>query len=201
MTAPEVGPLVHRRSVEFEAFDSGDGLTVVGRLQDVRPWADGEHMPVVLHRMELRVVVSLADMAITESVATMGNYPQHECPAIAPAFAGLVGLSVGRGYTRQVQRRFGGAAGCSHLEHLARALGPVVVQAVASCRARTVAQGAAEEYLSAGSGGWLRDTCHVWADGGVGPRKLALGWRPGEGPVPAPPLAQIEAERGIPPGS
>lgn len=198
MAPPEGAPLVHRRTVDFEAYDHGDALTVVGRLQDVRPWADGERVPVVLHRMELRVGIALATMVITEAAASMADYPHAECPAIEPAFAGLVGLSVGRGYTREVQRRFGGAAGCSHLEHLARSLGPVVVQAVASCRARAVAEGRAEEYLSAGGGDWLRNTCHIWADGGVGLRKLATGWRPGNGPFPAPPLADIEAGIGTP---
>lgn len=190
------GDLVHRRTVEFDAYDDGDRLTVVGRLQDVRPWADGRTLPQVLHRMELRVVVRLADLVITEVAPTMQNFPHAECPAIEPAFQGLVGLSVGRGYTREVQRRFGGVSGCSHLEHLARSLGPVVVQAVASRRAKAVAEGREVEYLSADGGTWLRNTCHIWADDGVGLRKLAVGWRPGRGPVPAPPLGQVLAEYG-----
>lgn len=190
------GHLVHRRTVEFEAFDGGDRVTVVGRLQDARPWADGTTSPTVLHRMELRVVVRLLDMVIVEAVPAMHDYPHAECPAIEPAFQGLVGLSVARGYTREVQRRFGGAAGCSHLEHLARSLGPVVVQALASRRARAVAEGREEEYLSADGATWLRNTCHVWAEDGVGVRKLAAGWRPGQGGVPAPSLEQVLAERG-----
>lgn len=194
MAVPGDAPLVHRRTVEFEAFDGGATLTVVGRLQDLRPWADGDPLPQVLHRMELRVVIRLADLVITEAEASMGDYPHQECPAIAPVFAGLVGLSVGRGYTREVQRRFAGAAGCSHLEHLARSLGPVVVQAVASRRAKAVADGSLDEYLSADGGDWMRNTCHIWADGGVGLQKLALGWRPGNSTVPAPLLAELQAE-------
>ena len=87
------------------------------------------------------------DLTITEAVAEMHTFPHTECPGIAPAFAGLVGLSVARGYTREVQARFGGPQGCTHLEQLARSLGPVVVQAVTSRRARAVSRGGAEDLL------------------------------------------------------
>ena len=63
--------------------------------------------------MELRVVVRLDDLCITAADAVMHTFPHTECPGIAPAFAGLVGLSVARGYTRQVQSRFGGPRGSS----------------------------------------------------------------------------------------
>lgn len=191
------GDLVHRRTIEYEVRQRDNGFDVVGRLQDQRPWADGTTSPVVLHSMELAVTVQLADLVITDAVATMHNFPHVECQAIEPAFAGLVGLSVARGYTREVQRRFGGAAGCSHLEHLARSLGPVVIQAVASARARARAAatgGDASEEMAPGATGWMRNTCHIWAEGGIGEQKVALGWRPGRGAFPAPPLEELSAD-------
>lgn len=189
---------VHRRTVSFEAYEQPGALEVVGRLLDERPWADGHVVTQVLHQMELRVVIRLDDLVIVEASPAMEHFPHAECPAIEPAFEGLVGLAVGRGYTREVQRRFGGVSGCSHLEHLARTLGPVVVQAVASHRAKAVAEGREKEFLSAEGGAWLRNTCHVWADGGVGLAKLAAGWRPGRSPVPAPALADIRGGAGAP---
>jgi hypothetical protein len=39
---------------------------------------------------------------------------------------------------------------------------------------------------------WMRNTCHLWAEGGPAERKLALGWRPGT-VWPVPPLAEFEA--------
>lgn len=188
------GLLVHRRSVELDAYEGTGSLTVVARLTDQRPWADGARIAQVLHQMELRVVVGVPDLVITAAEAVMHDFPHSECPAIAPAFEQLVGLSVGRGYTREVQHRFGGVSGCSHLEHLARALGPMVVQAVASLRAKAVADGRASDHLSTENGGWMRNTCHIWADGGVGPQKLAIGWRPGTSTSPVPPVDQIADE-------
>jgi hypothetical protein len=186
--------LLHRRTITFDVSDAGAEVTVVGTLTDERPWATEPFGPPVLHRMELVVSVRLADLRIVDAQATMHDFPHSECPAIAPAFRGLIGLSVARGYTRQVQERFGGIRGCSHLEHLARLIGPTVVQAAASLRARQVAEGADPDVGVAGGGQWLRNTCHVWADGGVGQQKLALGWRPGSTPVPVPPLAELQAE-------
>ena len=191
--ASDAGPDVplHRRSIVYEAFEEGDDLRVRGRLEDVRPWADGERSVSLVHDMSLSVTVRVEDMTITRATAEMRVFPHAECPAILEAFEGLVGLGVARGYTRAVQERFGGPQGCSHLEHLARSLGPVVVQAVTSRRARALGRGETPDLLSGAATPWARDTCHVWAEGGVAEQKLAAGWRPGIGPYPAQPVEVI----------
>ncbi len=176
---------VHRRTIAFEVFEDGAHLDVVGRLRDERPWAAGTASVEHVHDLELRVRVRTGDLAIVDAAATMGTFPHAECPAIAPAFAGLVGLCVGRGYTRAVQERFGGPRGCTHLEHLARALGPVVLQAATSGRAARAERGEAVDLLVGDGRPPIADTCHVWASGGVAEQKLAAGWRPGTGPYPA----------------
>jgi len=179
---------LHRRSISYEAYDAGDDLVVVGRLTDARPWAVGTDAVVTVHDMELRVRVRTTDLTILGATAVMHTFPHTECPGIEPAFAGLVGLSVVRGYTREVQARFGGPRGCTHLEHLARSLGPVVIQAVTSQRALAVARGESEDLLSDGAGTgspWARDSCHIWAEGGIADQKLAAGWRPGTGSYPS----------------
>jgi hypothetical protein len=182
---------LHRRSIEYEAFTTEDGVSIVGKLRDSRPWATDGTSVVIVHDLELRVTVRLSDMTITESKATMHAFPHNECPGIVEAFAGLVGLNVARGYTRAVQGLFGGPRGCTHLEHLARSLGPVVIQAMTSKRALAVERGEAESIFVGTSNPVALNTCHVWAEGGVAEQKLAAGWRPGEGPYPSPPLEVI----------
>ncbi len=186
------GAPVHRRTITFDAYPAADTLEIVGTLRDERPWAEGTDAVALVHDLELAVVVELSGLAIRSAEATMRTFPHAECPAIAPAMAGLADLAVGRGYTRAVQQRFGGPLGCSHLEHLARALGPVVVQAATSVRARQVADGLAPDLLG-GDGSWMSGTCHVWAAGGVAEAKLAAGWRPGRGSYPAPEVAAFVA--------
>lgn len=197
--APDVDAVaLHRRSIDYRAFAVEDDLVVVGRLTDSRPWAEDGSGVATVHDMELRVRIRTMDLTIIGATAEMYAFPHTECPAIEAAFAGLEGLSVARGYTREVQTRFGGPRGCTHLEHLARSLGPVVIQAVTSRRARSVSRGESADLLSedGGSGSpWARDSCHVWAAGGVADQKLAAGWRPGVGPYPSPALVTF-LERG-----
>jgi hypothetical protein len=179
---------LHRRAIDYRAWTAEDDLVVVGRLTDSRPWAEDGTAVATVHDLELRVRVRTADLTITGASAEMHTFPHTECPTIEAAFAGLVGLNVARGYTREVQTRFGGPRGCTHLEHLARSLGPVVIQAVTSRRALSVSRGESEDLL-AGAGGtgspWARDSCHIWAEGGIADQKLAAGWRPGTGPYPS----------------
>jgi hypothetical protein len=182
---------LHHRAIDYHAFAADEDLVVVGRLTDSRPWAEDGSAVATVHDMELRVRVRTSDLTIVGATAEMHTFPHTECPGIEAAFAGLEGLSVARGYTRAVQARFGGPRGCTHLEHLARSLGPVVIQAVTSRRARSVSLGESADLLAgaAGTGSpWARDSCHIWAEGGIADQKLAAGWRPGVGPYPSPAL-------------
>jgi Protein of unknown function (DUF2889) len=174
----------------MEVFVRGEHFAVIGTLSDQRPWASGALGPNELHRMELAVVVRRADLVVVDAVADMKTFPHVECTAIEPKFGELIGLSVARGYTSAVQERFGRERGCSHLEFLARALGPVVVQAVTSTAARQVEGGepypAGERALT-----FLANTCHVWIEGGEGEKKVAMGWRPGMFGFPAPSASEM----------
>lgn len=190
--------VLHRRSIEFDVVDAGKVLEIAGRLRDTRPWADEGEAVSVVHDMELRVTVRVDDMVITQAGAQMHSFPHTECPGIAQAFAGLVGLGVARGYTREVQARFGGAKGCTHLEQLARSLGPVVVQAVTSRRALAVSRGEADDLITGQASPWARDSCHIWKEGGIADQKLAAGWRPGVGPYPSPPLEALDESDATP---
>jgi Protein of unknown function (DUF2889) len=197
---------VHRRTIEMDAFDLDGEIRVVGRLRDDRPWHPDPVLESV-HHMELEITVAKAGLVITAAEARMHMFPHAECPQITPVFdgpGGLVGLSIGRGYTRAVQERFSGVKGCAHLAHLSTVLGPVVVQAVTSARARerVATEAALAEGLPGGPGdgatgagaGWsgpMVNTCHIWAEGGIGQQKIDLGWRPGRDGFPAVPLPEI----------
>jgi hypothetical protein len=126
----------------------------------------------------------------------MGAFPHAECPSIEGAFRDLIGLSVSRGYTSAVQERFGRQRGCAHVEFLARALGPVVIQAMTSSMARQAEDGGERP---GGEGGmpWLTNTCHVWAEGGPGLAKVEAGWRPGHSEYPAPAVVEIRRRQGL----
>jgi hypothetical protein len=179
----------HRRTVTIECFDTDDGLEVHGRLVDERPWAAADAVPI-LHDMELVVLVNPDDMTITDAHAGMNSFPHAECPSITPAFRSLIGLSVARGYTRRVQELLGREHGCSHLEFLARALGPAAIQAMASSSRRR-GDSFVRRDPESGPSAWLVNTCHLWGEGGIGAEKMTLGWQPGAVSYPTPSLVEL----------
>jgi hypothetical protein len=181
---------VHRRTIGIEVFVRDEYFVVIGMLTDVRPWASGTLGPRDLHGMELAIVVRRSDLMIVDAVADMKTFPHAECTDIEPKFSELIGLSVARGYTSAVQERFGRERGCSHLEFLARAIGPAVIQSVTSAAAQQFENGnsypGGERALT-----FLSNTCHVFIDDGPGVQKIAIGWRPGMFGYPAPTVAEI----------
>ncbi len=182
---------VHRRTIDLQVYLRDEHFVVIGTLHDQRPWATEATGPRDLHRMELAIVVRRADLVIVDAEADMRAYPHAECTTIEPAFRDLIGLSVARGYTRAVQDRFGRQRGCSHLEFLARALGPAVIQAITSAASmrRKLGDGV-EEFGAVGLRGMM-NTCHVWAEDGPGFEKIDMGWRPGDSEYPAPVAVEI----------
>lgn len=185
--SPAPSGAIHRRSVIMDSYLSDDEhMTVVGRLTDQAPW----HEPgqEVIHDMVLIVTVRLADLVITSAEAEMRSFPHAECPLIAPAFAQLEGLSVRKGFSRELRQRLGGASGCAHLGELARAMGPAVVRTATTTlgkRRKSGEEGAGPVPLPLGS-------CHFWAADGDGPRKVEAGWVPGSVPFPVPPVAHFQ---------
>ena len=182
---------VHRRTITMEVFQRGEYFAVVGTLHDERPWASGDYSPRDLHFMDLGLVVRRADMTIVDAAADMRTFPHAECTDIEPTFRDLIGLSVARGYSGAVQERFGRQRGCSHLEFLARAIGPVVVQGITSSAAWQVERGDGEHPMREGGFSFLTNTCHVWTEDGPGAQKIALGWRPGLLGYPAPSVDDV----------
>jgi hypothetical protein len=184
---------LHRRSLVIDAVESEhDGepaLQLQGRLTDERQATGGAQ---VVHDMHLTLTVRLSDAVIVSADARMGAFPHPECPRITPAFEGLVGLSVARGYATALRTAVGGVAGRAHLYELARAMGAAVLQGRASYGAARRAAGA-EPALQPEALTALRGTCHVWAPGGTGERKVAAGWLPSPDRYPAPALSEIVA--------
>jgi hypothetical protein len=190
--ADSAGRPVYRRSIGVESVMADDDhLRVTGHLRDERPPMDGDgpERPMVVHDMSLSLTVRIADLVVVDVVADMSAFPHTECPLITSRFAHLIGVPVRRGFSRELNRRLGGVAGCSHLVEIARSIAPVVTQSMLSGRVpirRDPAEPAEPSRLPVGS-------CHLWQPDGVAVRKLGAGWIPGTGPRPVPPLRVFTA--------
>ncbi len=159
---------VHVREIRIDAVETlapGDApasLRVHGMLEDRRPrnmpdWI--QHDGDVIHHMEVTLTVSWPALVITTIEGTMRTVPHPEvCPDAVPPLQSLVGIAVGRGFTRAVNERIGRERGCTHVAALIQAMGPVVRQGA----------GAAFGFVRPGSGAmaWVINSCQAWRVGG-----------------------------------
>ncbi|MDQ2796068.1 MAG: DUF2889 domain-containing protein [Actinomycetota bacterium] len=186
---------VHKRSLDIEIFDDEQGFTVLGHLTDRRPWHDDPSRQV-LHDMTIELGIDPATLTITSATSQMSAFPHAECPLVTMRFGNLVGLSVGRGYSKALRDVFGGVTGCAHVYELARTAGAAVVQGNLSRQAKKAHDtGTVRNIDPDRLKAMMAGTCHVWAVDGVAPAKLDLGWRPA-GVFPVPSLEQLRDQQG-----
>lgn len=163
----------HVRTIRVEAVEDGDdALLISGTLVDERPRGGDEWFgaagPRVIHQMQLGLRVRHPDLVITDVHGGMESHPYRVCPEALPALHQLVGVSVGRGFTRAVNERLGRHRGCAHLTALIHAMGPVVRQAVGPT-----------DPSRDDDRPWVIDTCHAWRENGRLHQLLRAGDREG----------------------
>jgi Protein of unknown function (DUF2889) len=169
--APTPRP-VHVRTIRVEIAQAGGReLDVIATLIDERPADDlkwfGATAPPVIHDMRLALRVRHPDLVITAVRSEMASHPYTICPEALPPLQQLVGLSIARGFTREVNERFGRQRGCAHFTALIHAMAPAVRQGA----------GAAfpEPPCPAAVAPWFVDTCQAWREDGPLHRMIQAG--------------------------
>jgi len=127
---------LHVRQIRCEGFRRGDGLfDVEAHLLDTRPAAADRYgygngngqADRIVHDMWLRLTVGL-DFTIRNVEAAMPGTPFDVCPHVLEAFKTLVGVTIGKGWRREVDARVGGVLGCTHLRELLAPMATVCYQ-------------------------------------------------------------------------
>jgi hypothetical protein len=169
---------VHVRTIRIDAIETapGDGgasaLRVHGSLEDRRPrgvpdWI--QHDGDVIHHMEVVLTVSWPALVVTGIDGAMRTFPHPGvCPDALPPLQSLVGVAVGRGFTRAVNERIGRERGCTHVAALILAMGPVVRQGA----------GAAFGFATPGDPRgtpWFVNSCQAWREDGPLHRAFLAG--------------------------
>jgi hypothetical protein len=165
--------LLHSRAYEVEAFlEDQEHFRLIGELRDVAPdglWGIDDNEPMTIHHMHVELVIKAATLTITEASVEMRVRPQTECTNILPAYDGLVGLSIVRGFTHKIREMFGGPKACTHIAALVNAMAPVAMQTMWSFgRATGARRDGIDEKARFNPDHFQmnRDTCHVWASEG-----------------------------------
>jgi hypothetical protein len=119
-----------------------------------------QHDGDVIHHMEVVLTVSWPALVVTAIEGAMRTFPHRGiCPDALPPLQSLVGVAVGRGFTRAVNERIGRERGCTHVAALILAMGPVVRQGA----------GAAFGFATPGDPRgtpWFVNSCQAWRENG-----------------------------------
>ena len=166
LSAPAPRAPIHNRSIRLDGFRRDDGLwDIEGILRDTKAKPiEGKVRGTIqpgeaIHLMELRL--TLDDALVVRGIeVSMAETPYPGmCGKVAPDFAALVGLSVQKGFVKELRARFGGTQGCMHVVEL--------LSAMASAAFQTIYPEVAAE-----RGDWdqrppMLDACHALAADGA----------------------------------
>lgn len=133
--------LVHTRVIDCRGYEREDGLfDIEGHLTDTKAfhWVRRESkvgLPAgePVHDMWIRITVDL-DMKIQDAVAVTDASPYRTCGSITPNFSALKGVTIQRGWTKDLRAKIGGAAGCTHLWELLGRVATVALQSTVTAR-------------------------------------------------------------------
>jgi Protein of unknown function (DUF2889) len=138
LPAPETRTQVHTRSIVCRSFLRDDGLIdLEGRFIDTRPfpyqseWRGATPAGEALHHMQLRVTLN-STRHIVALTSAMPNTPYAGCDEVNVNFQRLIGLSIGRGFRKEMLERLGGSEGCTHVLGLLTAMSAAAVQSFTS---------------------------------------------------------------------
>jgi hypothetical protein len=172
MTEETKAPPVHVRTIRVEIARAGtDELEVTASLVDERPHDNprwfGAEPPRVIHDMRLGLRVRHPGLIITAVRSEMASHPYTICPEALPPLGQLVGLSIARGFTREINERFGRQRGCAHVTALIHALAPAVRQGAGVAFP--------EHAPTPQEAPWFVNTCQAWREEGPLHRLIRAG--------------------------
>ena len=129
--------LRHTRAITIQAFARDDGLwDIDAHITDIKTrdavLASGVRPAnTPLHDLHLRITID-REMVIVDAEAASDSVPYPGfCDTIGPAYKGLVGLCLLKGFRLGIKERLAGVMGCTHLSDLAAILPTAAIQAYA----------------------------------------------------------------------
>ncbi|MGC9270109.1 DUF2889 domain-containing protein [Acidiphilium sp.] len=138
--------LLHLRDIDIRGYLRADGLLdIEAHMTDTKTYSFANHdrgrinAGEALHGMWLRLTID-QEMTVRAAEAAMDSTPHAICPGVAPNFARLEGLTIGRGFLKGAMERVGGTQGCTHLRELLQQVATVAIQTMFSMRAHQAAR-------------------------------------------------------------
>jgi hypothetical protein len=162
---------MHSRTYTVRAFYEQPGvMRLRGAILDEKPprlFFPDDDEPLPIHEMVVDLVLKVPSLEITDVDVVMEVTPHLHCTSIESKYEQLTGLSIGRGFNRQITERFGSVDGCTHIGALLRAMAPVAVQSMWSMHHldpenSPLGPGADDEQSRRDAMVFNLNSCHVW---------------------------------------
>lgn len=127
----------HTRAITIRGYKRADGLWDVeghltdSRINDVMLKSGLRPAGQFIHSMWLRLTVDkLAEIKAVKATTDASPFADT-CGNITQAYGALVGLRIGAGFRKDVQRLFSGVLGCTHMTELILTMATGVIQTLA----------------------------------------------------------------------
>jgi hypothetical protein len=133
---------LHTRTIRLDGYARPDGhFDIEARLTDVKhydiPGWSGAKLPAGSPMHDLLATMTVdVDGTIRAFDARAEAAPHADCSDGAAHFDRLVGLSIGKGFTRSATERIGGIEGCTHLRELLQQMATVAFQTMREARVK-----------------------------------------------------------------
>ena len=133
---PSNRKIIHQRHIQCNGYLREDGLwDIEAHLTDDKGYTfptlqRGQLQPgELVHELWLRLTMD-NQLVIQYVEASMPVTPFKICTEVEPNFKQLVGLKIGKGWTKEAYQRIGGIKGCSHLLELLRPMATTAIQTI-----------------------------------------------------------------------
>ena len=129
--------LIHERGVSIKICEIGeDRILIEGLLVDERFCPSFIYSrkqvvdPGLIHRMMVRMALSLPKLIIESAEIEMVMIPNVKCREVEALSGKIVGLQLTQGFKRKVTELLGGKVGCIEVERPYCALGSALIRRV-----------------------------------------------------------------------
>jgi hypothetical protein len=168
---------IHERSARVKVFEIGvDKILIEGILRDERfcpsfIYSLQQFMdPGIVHRIIVRMVLSLPKLIIESAEAEMTVVPMEMCKEVKDVVNKLVGLPLMRGFRENVRKSLGGNTGCIHINNLLLFMNTAAIQGSYTYYSRVREDGQLKRADFDGS--LIVNSCHLWREDGPAAQRL-----------------------------
>jgi hypothetical protein len=128
----------------------------------------GRHLEAGQNYHGMLIRLTLDDEFIIHEVdVQMSSVPTNECSGATAAYAKLVGIRIGSGFSRRIKELFGGPGGCTHLTELLLPNATTAYQTIPMGRAIVAPRSPEGTQAYARATSTLINTCYALRAGGT----------------------------------